>query len=79
MVSWERDVQVGDVTLRVREGSEGDKAAERLLPANPEGAAAGFADDFDMSGALANPVNGTGPGGRIRAAPKPCSPTGGKR
>jgi pimeloyl-ACP methyl ester carboxylesterase len=35
--------------------SEGDKAAERLLPGNPEGAAAGFADGFDMTGALASP------------------------
>lgn len=35
--------------------SEGDKAAERLLPGNPEGAAAGFADGFDMTDALASP------------------------
>jgi pimeloyl-ACP methyl ester carboxylesterase len=35
--------------------SEGDKAAERLLPGNPEGAAAGFADGFDMADALASP------------------------
>ena len=35
--------------------SEGDKAAERLLPDNPEGAAAGFAEGFDMTGALASP------------------------
>src|ERR1022692_749979 len=35
--------------------SEGDKAAERLLPDNPEGAAAGFADGFDMTDALASP------------------------
>src|SRR5215469_11442490 len=35
--------------------SEGDKAAERLLPGNPEDAAAGFADGFDMAGALASP------------------------
>jgi pimeloyl-ACP methyl ester carboxylesterase len=35
--------------------SDGDKAAERLLPGNPEGAAAGFADGFDMTGALASP------------------------
>jgi pimeloyl-ACP methyl ester carboxylesterase len=35
--------------------SDGDKAAERLLPSNPEGAAAGFADGFDMTDALASP------------------------
>lgn len=39
----------------LEELSEGDKAAERLLPGNPEGAAAGFADGFDMAGALASP------------------------
>jgi pimeloyl-ACP methyl ester carboxylesterase len=35
--------------------SDGDKAAERLLPGNPEGAAAGFADGFDLTDALASP------------------------
>jgi pimeloyl-ACP methyl ester carboxylesterase len=38
----------------LEELSEGDKAAERLLPGNPEGAAAGFADGFDMSDGLAS-------------------------
>jgi pimeloyl-ACP methyl ester carboxylesterase len=35
--------------------SDGDKAAERLIPGNPAGAAAGFADGFDMTAALASP------------------------
>jgi pimeloyl-ACP methyl ester carboxylesterase len=35
--------------------SDGDKAAERLIPGDPEGAAAGFADGFDMTSALASP------------------------
>src|SRR6516225_46897 len=34
---------------------DGDKAAEKLLPGNPEGAAAGFAEGFGMAGALASP------------------------
>ncbi len=32
--------------------SEGDRAAERLLPGDPEGACAGFAEGFDMAAAL---------------------------
>jgi pimeloyl-ACP methyl ester carboxylesterase len=32
--------------------SDGDKAAVRLLPHDPEGAAAGFVEGFDMTGAL---------------------------
>lgn len=39
----------------LEELSDGDKAAERLLPGDPEGAAAGFADGFDMTDALASP------------------------
>src|SRR5215469_12205286 len=35
--------------------SDGDKAAVRLLPGDPEGAAAGFADGFDMTDALVSP------------------------
>ena len=34
---------------------DGDKAAEKLLPGNPEGAAADFAEGFGMAGALASP------------------------
>jgi pimeloyl-ACP methyl ester carboxylesterase len=34
--------------------SEGDKAAEKLLPDDPGGAAAGFVEGFDMTGALAS-------------------------
>ena len=36
----------------LEELSEGDAAAERLLPGDPEGAAAGFLGDFDLSAAL---------------------------
>ena len=32
--------------------SDGDKAAEQLLPGDPQGAAAGFAEGFDISAAL---------------------------
>jgi pimeloyl-ACP methyl ester carboxylesterase len=39
----------------LEELSEGDKAAERLLPGHPEAAAACFADAFDMTEALASP------------------------
>jgi pimeloyl-ACP methyl ester carboxylesterase len=39
----------------LEEMSDGDKAAVRLLPGNPEGAAAGFADGFDVTDALASP------------------------
>jgi len=35
--------------------SEGDKRAERLLPDDPEGAAAGFVEGFDMTEALTSP------------------------
>ena len=35
--------------------SDGDKAAVRLLPGDPEGAAAGFAEGFDMADALLSP------------------------
>jgi pimeloyl-ACP methyl ester carboxylesterase len=36
--------------------SEGDRAAERLLPGNPEGACAGFLEGFDLTPALENPT-----------------------
>jgi len=34
--------------------SDGDKAAEKLLPGDPEGACAGFVEGFDMTPALAS-------------------------
>ena len=36
--------------------SEGDSTAERLLPDDPEGAAAGFIEGFDMTSALDSPT-----------------------
>jgi pimeloyl-ACP methyl ester carboxylesterase len=36
--------------------SDGDRAAERLLPEDPEAACAGFLEGFDMSEALASPT-----------------------
>ena len=36
--------------------SDGDRAAERLLPGDPEAACAGFLDDFEMTEALASPT-----------------------
>jgi pimeloyl-ACP methyl ester carboxylesterase len=35
--------------------SDGDKAAEKLLPDDPQGAAAGFVEGFDMTQALTSP------------------------